>query len=71
MNQIQAYWNDEEGAEDIKQVLFYIFAFGLVAAVGWGIWKFVAGQSKGLDTVQKKTETVNNDPFGADQNPFK
>lgn len=71
MNQIRAYWKDEDGAEDIKQVLFYILGFGFVAAVGWALWAFIKNQAQGLDSVTKKTETVNNDPFGSDENPFK
>lgn len=71
MNQVKAYWQDEEGAEDIKQILFYILGFGFVAAVGWALWSFIKNQAKGLDSVTEKTETVNNDPFGDGENPFK
>ena len=70
-NRVQAYWKEEEAAEDIKQILFYILGFALAGAVGYAIWYFVSNTSKGLDTVQHKLDTPDADPFGDGKNPFK
>lgn len=65
-----SYWNEESGAEDVKQILFYVLGFALAVAVGFAIWSFVGNNTKRLDNVMEQTQNPTDDPFGAGTNPF-
>lgn len=70
MKTLISYWKEETGAEDVKQILFYVLGFALAVAVGFAIWNFIGRNTERLDNVMEQTQNPTDDPFGAGTNPF-